>query len=717
MQSIIECKTMFDIVKKWGFPTELYEFESTYKYNCSEEDINRFKSEIIEISKPNRRSSKKTFENYVKIIGKNEKIFDKEVYLLHVARLLEKDYIEQYNSEENLEYESRIFLDSEFSDMAKKVLLIRNAKTILKDLDIVDVKIKDNMKLNIFSSFEFTNLPQIVKEKNKKTKEKLDFLNGKNIFKQILDMYTLDEFFDSNLGICKYNNLSYILKNIIKESENEEQTFLEIISKYINYIDIDKLLVLSTNKLYEKLDKKIENIPYNQINELKDFTDIISTIVSNKDAEVLINDVSKISFIKIKEDIDRIFSCFIKEKYCDEQEKYNIVKKLINGELDIFSFSKNDFINLKFYQTEISEMIKKNPISIQFIFKNDLENKRELKKRIESQNRIISKQLYFAISSNILNFKDILNLYYKDKIKILDLKENKELINKKFDLSDLFSAQELIKTILNKNTEKTQKYILLYKIWCMDGKSDSEISNISNQILDYVLDLLDENQIIELYHIGIISLHSLLETFNNKEEGFIILFNNNVVKPLDIRNLYYNNKITNEDFKNLLEKKDEKEKISIICSIFPNSNDIKQLETRDILLQDISDNARAIYGKSAEINKSYFNQKDNCLKWNTISNIDEDFIQRYLNNGNVIFYLPNKFEYIIEKIFKNSVKPTYGNAVYILNKEDFKKYENDIIDSKTKEINNTLLLKLSNEKNNSIKKVVNTGWSYLTENI
>ena len=152
-------------------------------------------------------------------------------------------------------------------------------------------------------------------------------------------------------------------------------------------------------------------------------------------------------------------------------------------------------------------------------------------------------------------------------------------------------------------------------------------------------------------------------------------------------------------------------------SIFPNSNDIKQLETRDILLGDISDNVRAIYGKSAEINKSYFNQKDNCLKWNTISNIDEDFIQRYLNNGNVIFYLPNKFEYIIEKIFKNSVKPTYGNAVYILNKEDFKKYENDIIDSKTKEINNTLLLKLSNEKNNSIKKVVNTGWSYLIENI
>ena len=190
-----------------------------------------------------------------------------------------------------------------------------------------------------------------------------------------------------------------------------------------------------------------------------------------------------------------------------------------------------------------------------------------------------------------------------------------------------------------------------------------------------------------------------------------------MIKPLDIRNLYYNNKITNEDFKNLLEKKDEKEKISIICSIFPNSNDIKQLETRDILLGDISDNVRAIYGKSAEINKSYFNQKDNCLKWNTISNIDEDFIQRYLNNGNVIFYLPNKFEYIIEKIFKNSVKPTYGNAVYILNKEDFKKYENDIIDSKTKEINNTLLLKLSNEKNNSIKKVVNTGWSYLIENI
>ena len=41
-----------------------------------------------------------------------------------------------------------------------------------------------------------------------------------------------------------------------------------------------------------------------------------------------------------------------------------------------------------------------------------LELTEELKKRIESQNRIISKQLYFAINSNILNFKDILNLYY-----------------------------------------------------------------------------------------------------------------------------------------------------------------------------------------------------------------------------------------------------------------------------------------------------------------
>lgn len=90
MVSKIDKLSMEKIMSQVGFPYNIKELRSTYKYNVSVELAIEFEKNILQA---------KNFKEIQRLVVKYEGIFDKNVYVLHLGRLLEKDLESQKRQE------------------------------------------------------------------------------------------------------------------------------------------------------------------------------------------------------------------------------------------------------------------------------------------------------------------------------------------------------------------------------------------------------------------------------------------------------------------------------------------------------------------------------------------------------------------------------------------------------------------------------------------
>ena len=135
--------------------------------------------------------------------------------------------------------------------------------------------------------------------------------------------------------------------------------------------------------------------------------------------------------------------------------------------------------------------------------------------------------------------------------------------------------------------------------------------------------------------------------------------------------------------------------------MFPKDTDV---DIRNNLLNEITNNDNVNGDEQINSFKSQVLCSDNNI-WTTIYKFDSDLKQRLLNNGYVLFYLPNKDLYIIEQLFFNG-KMIYGTGTYIITgTEFFKNKELLIIDNN---LNNGYLNSLY--LNNKADKLISTGW-------
>ena len=82
MESKINKLSMRQILKEVGFPLMKNEFRNTYKFNVDLDIAIQFEEDLTKI---------RDIMDIEKIICDYEEIFDKEVYVFHLARLLEQD--------------------------------------------------------------------------------------------------------------------------------------------------------------------------------------------------------------------------------------------------------------------------------------------------------------------------------------------------------------------------------------------------------------------------------------------------------------------------------------------------------------------------------------------------------------------------------------------------------------------------------------------------
>ena len=87
MKTNLERLSIEDIIRKLGFFINFSDFMACYKFNGSQKQMSKFEDEMTQKIK-----SQKGVEEYLKTISENENLFDKELYVFHLLRILQDTY-------------------------------------------------------------------------------------------------------------------------------------------------------------------------------------------------------------------------------------------------------------------------------------------------------------------------------------------------------------------------------------------------------------------------------------------------------------------------------------------------------------------------------------------------------------------------------------------------------------------------------------------------
>lgn len=262
MESNVNKLSMREIIGQVGFPITINEFRNTYKFNVNLDTAMKFENNLKEISQ---------ISEIEQIIREYEDIFDKEIYVFHIARLLEKD-IEAMKRAELLSQENveQYVFTNDVTGKNKRRFFV-NAKNLLKKCDVVDIVMKKKSKgeFEIYSSRDFIEQSDVFSDNMKiNALKKLEKIEEKIGLSNVL-IHLKNT--DLN-NICRYPNLAILL--IVSQDKLERK-----IRKYIQYIDLDKMLILANAIYFYKYGEEFYKFSKEEASELKRFTMAVSEIV------------------------------------------------------------------------------------------------------------------------------------------------------------------------------------------------------------------------------------------------------------------------------------------------------------------------------------------------------------------------------------------------------------------------------------------------------
>lgn len=264
MKSKINDLSMREILNKISFPIVKNEFRNTYKFNVDLDMAMDFEDELSQMQE---------ITEIEQIIYDYEEIFDKELYIFHIARLLKQD-LENLKRAEilgNDNIEQLVFTNDKTGKNKRRFFV--NAKNLLKTCDVVDIVMKQQTdgEFEIYSSIDF--IEENSENSNNRrilVEEKLENIERKIGLENVLTYFNNSDLIE----LCKYPNLATLL--IVNQGKFEEK-----VRKYIQYMDIDKMLILANTLCFYKYSETLDNFSKEDAKKLKKFTQNVSEIVGD----------------------------------------------------------------------------------------------------------------------------------------------------------------------------------------------------------------------------------------------------------------------------------------------------------------------------------------------------------------------------------------------------------------------------------------------------
>ena len=628
---------------------------------------------------------------------------------------------------------------------------LQNAKKALKKIDVIDIEMSKK-RLDTYSSQEFIGNKNFFEKKKEKSAAAIQRIEEVIGFENLLSYIRPTDL----IQCCRYPNLGNALAIKIIESgielnngqdekvtiedrflDSEEakkkaeasngqakafkwEVFYAMVKKYDYYMDVDKVLLLANSVFYNKYGDKLDNFTEEEARELKEFTEKIGILLENKKVAIESPRFNRIiSYTDIDEWVKTLNKHYIGGKFYTDDEILALANDIVNGRTDVSVLSKEVFDEvMQFTTEEIGYIIESSPESLQFLLENGYIDEKTALEAIDKQEEVLPKELIYAYQQSLLTNEKIAELLDKQVITFEDiyvLKEN-EVEDKPLDT--VVSNKRLIELYFDKDRiQEFEEYRRLYKLLKLEGKSVQEQKENADLLIEESMDLLEEDKMYDLYHMGLIPVDTAIEFVG--QGALIKAFASGELKPNDSKRLYDEGVITIQMIREVLKDRgiDDGQKLVLIYSTFPDREDVKTRAKLLDYLNDASDNFKGPTKgqrkkKEPEKNTTFTPQNkfvtDPCSRWKLISALDKEYSQEYLEDGHLITYLSNEEKYIIEKLFDKHRRPAYGAATYILDERTFKENRDKIIQEN--KINKNELVALRKQESSSVKKIIHSGW-------
>ena len=628
-------------------------------------------------------------------------------------------------------------------EACKRILKENNSK---KSICITEI---DDNKIN---NLEVVNLNRLLgKSNNSKNKERLlkieEIINLKVLLgnietSDIKDFICNIEELGRNLPILvAFNTIIENNKDMKSEeiysSKNEEIQYLinvkyreeyfenlrKSVYKHAEYLNIDKLLLISSYRILENIEKGIidkKNVPsYRKVLE-----EIVSEMESSKTkTKIKISEEENISIKEIKEELEM----FQRDEYIGKVRRNEIRYEILEEGKTLYGYTPFEVYCLNLSDKEIDIVIK-NIENVEYLMTHNMMNEDLLNYVLKTRTEWSSDILNSLYNDKILKKEDIVKMYEEGRLNIDNIKELKNKFGE--EIEEIVSEQELVEKYIKckkdaedeENKQALNKYALLYKELKIKESTEEEKENIGENLIELLNSDFEEDDLKEFYKLGLIDIKTAIEWGGESITEEMLL--DKTLKPLDVQKLIKEEKIDIDYIREILKtnKLSEEEKLTLICSTFSDDN---QIEIRMDLIQYLRFKEEKNYSKKEQQGLTIRQKAENLEKrkkytmdpgarWKLMTLLDKEYSQELCSDGHIIFKLPNLENgvIIIEKMFKKTkegTKPSYGNATYIMSEEEFINNETQIVEQtsrKEKRINREQLLKMREEEKTD--KIIHT---------
>lgn len=362
-----------------------------------------------------------------------------------------------------------------------------------------------------------------------KTREELDYLKNTR-YKEYLELIDNTEF----------TSLLPSIKDTLKE--------------YIQYVDIDKMLLISAYRFNEGLEEGLINPKtYMAAKEIlegilenikNENTKISCTLQSKKDNSY---DEQHIEY-SVK-DIKKCINQFTDKEYLTTTQIKEYRKQIKSRDISLFEINP-DYVDVIYNEEELEALALLSDDNLKYVSVKLEWNNEKIIEAINNKNSCSTRLLRNLITNERIDSSNIIQLYMDKKIEIEQVDDIKDII----DLSEAANSYELVQYYYNsiekdsseEEKNKYDRYLELYKQVFTKDKTEEELATNSNKLIEAILDKEDNREVYiqnieRFYKEGLLSLSTLLDWDN--EEIITRLYNNNLVNLEDIELLVKNNQL------------------------------------------------------------------------------------------------------------------------------------------------------------------------------
>lgn len=508
--------------------------------------------------------------------------------------------------------------------------------------------------------------------------------------------------------------------------------FMKVTEHVRIYLDLKKFMIITAQRQYERHGSNLADFTQDEIKELNDFCERVGTILQESEIFDENSQNYEEEFKKVMKNVDNLNKHFLFGKYHNSEEIRELASLFCDGTRNLEDLSKEEiFEKIRFSYSEIGKMYDKSPENFEKLLNLGYITKDIIKKLISEKESIKANQLSVMYMQDLIDSKEFIDLYLKSDENLEILKSLKEDEAIKEKLEKELTEEQLVDLFLNPdNKEEFEKYSKLFKLFKIDGKGLYEQEEIADSILEKSDDLLQNDNMFNLYNLGLIPIDKIVDYMGT--DGVIALYKDGKLKHEDAKRMYDSQILTIDSLQKLLSTPDmgDDEKLILIYSAFSEE---QYSNLRNTLIETISNvevhNAGSKNYKNGGrtpnpmpnpnvISSKYVS--DPCTRWNLMAKLDPNYQVEYCKrDGHAIIHLPTLDKHIIERIFEKDTHKTgthkwaYGYATYIINGVEYNQQINEIAirdnNGELKAINRSALVnKAKNSK--EIEKVVHTGW-------